>query len=160
MHAPSPASPLLITAFNGLVVAHDRTDGTRQWTFTVPSQSVPGVRPRPTLAEVHDDGVFVLAGASEGSWKKRAFVEVYALDASSGRLRWAQRVEGSPTPVFAGGAMLVEGGQVIVAYNDVLVAFAAASGEVQWNQGNEHGGSAHMPLIQMSTLGTRARQLL
>ncbi|MBU8893987.1 PQQ-like beta-propeller repeat protein [Corallococcus sp. M34] len=141
-------------------MAHDRTDGARRWAFTVPSQSVPGARPRPTLAEVHDDAVFVLAGASEGTWTKRVFVEVYALDASSGRQRWAQRIEGSHIPVFAGASMLVEGGQVIVAYNDVLVALAAASGEPQWSQGNGHGDSAHMPLIQLSVPGARARQLL
>lgn len=160
MNALPPASPLLIAAFHGLVVAYDRANGATVWTFTVPGKSVPGARPRPTHFEVHDGRVFVLTGGSEGTFKKSIYIEVHALDYLSGRLLWIQRVDCNPSTTFAGGAMLVEAGQVIVAHHDVLVAFAADSGQTQWTRSSEHGdGGVYMPLLQLGVHGARSRLL-
>lgn len=66
MNAPHQSSPLLVTAFNGLVAAYDRMNGSTAWTFPVLGKSVPGMRPRPTHVEVLDGRVFVFAGGPNG----------------------------------------------------------------------------------------------
>ncbi|MCP3099799.1 PQQ-like beta-propeller repeat protein [Myxococcus sp. K15C18031901] len=160
MASSLPPSPLLVTAFNGLVAAYDRATGDTQWTFAVPGKSVPGVRARPTHVEVHDERVFVLVGGAEGTFTKNSFVELLALDYHAGRLLWTQRLESRPSPQFPGAQMLVEGGQVIVASFDVLAAFDADSGRVQWSRVSEHGdGGLHLPTLDMGVHGARSRPL-
>ena len=156
-----PPGPLLITAFNGVVAAYERATGATRWTFTVPGKSVPGVRPRPTHVAVHDERVLVFAGGSEGILKKNTFVEVHAIDYLEGHLLWTQRVEGHPTSQFTGAQLLVEGGQVIVAWSDTLAAFDAASGRVQWRRVSEHGdGGLYRAFLDMGVPGARSHQLL
>ncbi|GEL72437.1 PQQ-binding-like beta-propeller repeat protein [Myxococcus virescens] len=158
MNAPHPPSPLLVTAFNGLVAAYDRMNGSTAWTFLVPGKSVPGMRPRPTHVEVRDGRVFVFAGGSDGVLKKRVFLDVHVLDYESGRPLWTQRVAPAHAPNFTSASVLVEDGQVIVAYQDVLVAFAADSGRPQWTRSSEHGdGGSYSLQLQMGIHGARAR---
>ncbi|WP_408891334.1 PQQ-binding-like beta-propeller repeat protein [Myxococcus faecalis] len=157
--SPAPGS-LLITAFNGLVAAYERASGDTVWTFALPGKSVPGVRPRPTYAELREGRVFVFSGGAEGTFTKRVFLEVHALDAGSGRLLWAQRVDSEQSSTFAGGTMLVEQGQVIVSHRETLTAFDADSGEPQWSRVSEHGGGGlHSPLLQLVVEGARGRLL-
>ncbi|NVJ25043.1 PQQ-binding-like beta-propeller repeat protein [Myxococcus sp. AM011] len=156
---PHP-SALLVTAFNGLVVAYDRASGGTAWTFSVPGKSVPGVRPRPTHVEVHDGRVFVFAAGSDGVLKKRVFVDVHALDHESGRPLWTQRVAAAHAPDFTSAVVLVDAGQVIVSYHEVLVAFAADTGEPQWTRSSEHGdGGVYSLQLQLGVHGGRGRPL-
>ncbi|MFY1828450.1 PQQ-binding-like beta-propeller repeat protein [Myxococcus fulvus] len=155
--SPAPGS-LLITAFNGLVAGYDRVSGDTMWTFSVPGKSVPGARPRPTYAELHEGRVFVLSGGAEGTFTKSTFLAVHALDAGSGRLLWAQRVDAEQASTFAGGSMLVDQGQVIVSHLETLTAFDAGSGEPQWSRVSEHGnGGMYSPVLQVVVEGARGR---
>ena len=160
MNALPHSSALLITAFNGLVAAYDRASGGTAWTFSVPGKSIPGVRPRPTHVEIHDGRVFVFAGGSDGLLKKRVFLDVHALDHESGHPLWAQRVEAAHAPAFTSAVVLVDAGQVIVSYQEVLVAFAADTGQPQWTRSSEHGdGGVYSLQLQMGVPGGRGRLL-
>jgi|GEM_PF-6331735 len=160
MNALPLPSDLLVTAFNGLVAAYDRTSGGTAWTFSAPGNSIPGVRPRPTHVEVHDGRVFVFAAGSDGVLKKRVFLDVHALDHESGRLLWTQRVAAEHAPDFTCAVGLVDAGQVIVSYHEVLVAFAAETGQPQWTRSSEHGdGGVYSLQLQMAVQGGRGRLL-
>ncbi|GHG92828.1 PQQ-binding-like beta-propeller repeat protein [Comamonas sp. JC664] len=160
MNAQAHPSPLLVTAFNGRIFAYDRASGRTAWSFSVPGKSVPGVRPRPTHAEVHEGRVFVFAGGAEGSWTKRVFFEVHALDSASGHPLWSRRVDAGPVTNFSCATVLVEAGQVVISFEGVLAAFQADTGQPQFTRNSEHAdGGIHAPHLQMCVQGARAQRV-
>ncbi len=114
----------LVIAGDWDIVAFDKRSGARRWTFQADGGDGPGL----FLGAARDDTVY--AGSVTG--------RVYAVDAGTGRLRWATRVADRPmASVFAPE---IAGARVVVGYSVYdnpntggLAALDASTGRLAWN---------------------------
>lgn len=139
-NAPSP-SPLLVTAADGIVVAHDRSSGQRVWRFEVEGRKENLAKVTRCLVE--QERVLALAcrmRATGFMGSADSFAVLVCLDYASGRLVWRQEVGVGLNVGFYTSTMLVDSGQVFVSHGAALVAFSLETGAVLWKQPVEGAG--------------------
>jgi outer membrane protein assembly factor BamB len=124
------------------VIGFDRRTGQRRWVYEAPGGDGPGLY----LGAVADDTVYT--GSVTG--------RVYAIDASSGRLRWSTPVveggPGEPTvfePIVAGGVVAAGFSLYKIPTTGGLVALDAITGKVRWRTEFPR----HLPMVPTNRTG-------
>lgn len=128
-------SQLVITAVDGIVTAHARATGEVAWVFRVPDGKVD--QPHVTRIHADEQRVVVVAGRMDESGffaTVDATAHVCCLEYATGKLLWRHPLKGGQNIGHFTATLLVEGGQVLVAHAELLVAFSLETGQVQWQR--------------------------
>ncbi|AKT43591.1 PQQ-binding-like beta-propeller repeat protein [Chondromyces crocatus] len=154
---PPAQSPLVITALNGVLVAHDRMTGRPAWRFEATRTSA---HTSPTLCIVEGPRVVsVSCKLPHTKWKSpNAASEINCLDYLTGRLLWTRDVTTHENINVYSATLLVEGGQVLLTHGDRLFACALEDGALLWEQPLQGGmGEGHPKLSALAVPGRAAQ---
>lgn len=126
---PQMGSPLVVSAVNGMVRAHEKATGRKAWEIAISQLPVRSV----VRLAIEGDRVVGFGSQSVGTdglfEANASYGVLFMLDYASGRLGWSTRLEGenySPT-------LLVEAPHVFLARGAMLFAFDLEGGRLLWH---------------------------
>lgn len=121
-------APLLVSAVNGVVRAHEKTTGKKAWQVSLTEL------PYRSIVRLVVDGEHVIGFGAQSRAKNGIFGGneihgvLFMLDYASGRIGWTSRVEG---PIFS-PTLLVDAPHVFLANGGILSAFDLEDGRIVW----------------------------
>ncbi|AKT44018.1 PQQ-binding-like beta-propeller repeat protein [Chondromyces crocatus] len=167
-HAAYSSGPLIVTAFDGLIVAYDRTTGQTAWRFQTNAEPPHSASPCPAYARIAVEltpveRVFVVTAQlrDRGMLRNKAmYAQITALDYRSGHPLWMQTLDMDQPHGSFSATTLVDGGQVILFHGGGVMACSISTGQILWQRASEHGyGGRFLANVELAVAGKTVKPI-